>query len=72
MHVDRLTGIQRRDKLTDREMAARLGISRSAWNMIRRGKLPLTDRVQVRAARAFPELLPDMVVSMSTSGPQAA
>lgn len=72
MNTERLTAIQRREHLTDRAMAERLGISRSAWNMIRNGKMALTSRVQMRAAGAFPELLPDLLNTVTTSAGQAA
>jgi plasmid maintenance system antidote protein VapI len=51
-----LTAIQSRERLTDAAMAARLGISRPQWNLIRNGRRVLTHQVAVRAAGAFPEL----------------
>ena len=46
---------QRRERWGDREMAQRLGISRSYWSLIRTGKKPLSLQVILRAMRAFPE-----------------
>ena len=51
-----LAAIQSRESLTDGQMAARLGLSRPQWNLIRNGRRPLTHAVAVRAAGAFPEL----------------
>lgn len=65
--LERLLAIQARDKLIDREMAVRLGIARSSWTDIRNGKRRLTEAVVMRAVRAFPELLPMHVVSVSGS-----
>lgn len=53
-------------------MAERLGIARPTWNGIRNGKLPLSERVQMAAARAFPELLGLLVTSVTVSAPEAA
>jgi len=59
--LDKLISIQRREGLADGAMASRLGISRSAWNLIRRNKLALGDGVAVRAAGAWPELSRDLL-----------
>jgi transcriptional regulator with XRE-family HTH domain len=63
--LSRLIAIQRREGWTDLQMAERLGISRSAWSMIRREVLPLSERVQMASARAFPELLGELVTSVT-------
>lgn len=74
--LDRLLIIQRRESLPDREMAERLSVARSTWTEIRNGNRRLSEAVTVRAVRAFPELLPGYVMSVSesepTRGPQAA
>lgn len=59
--LDKLRTIQRDQKLNDGEMAARLGISRSGWNLIRRGKMPLSDSVAVTAAGVWPSLTRDLL-----------
>ena len=66
---ERLISIQKREGWTDAQMAERLRISRPAWNMIRNDKLSLSDRVQMAAARAFPELLGELLTSVTLSGP---
>lgn len=53
--------IQRREGLTDGELAARLGISRWLWNRIKNGHKPVTSEVAVRAAGAFPELTRELL-----------
>lgn len=65
--LELLIGIQRREGWTDLQMAQRLGISRSAWSMIRRDVLPLSERVQLAGARAFPELLGALVTSVTVT-----
>lgn len=76
--LTRLTTIQQREGLTDTDMAFRLGLSRSHWNLIKNGRRSLTHAVAVRAAGHWPELtrdLLDMAVSVSTStntAPEAA
>jgi transcriptional regulator with XRE-family HTH domain len=60
-----LIAIQRREGWTDLQMASRLGISRSGWSMIRRGVMPLSDRTRMAAVRAFPELLGELVTSVT-------
>lgn len=57
----KLKAIQERDNLNDEDMAAKLGISRSAWSLIRRDKMPLSDAVAVRAVGAYPELTRDLL-----------
>lgn len=46
---------QRHHGWADREMATRLGISRSYWSLIRTHARPLTFPVVMRALKAFPE-----------------
>lgn len=48
-------------------MASRLGIARSTWTDIKNGRLPISEAVTMRAVRAFPELLPGHVMSLSQS-----
>lgn len=59
--LDKLKAIQQRERLADGPMAERLGISRSAWNLIRNGKLELSDAVAVTAAGVWPELTRDLL-----------
>jgi transcriptional regulator with XRE-family HTH domain len=63
--LTKLLSIQTDLGLNDRQMAERLGVSRSAWNMIRNERIPLTDRVQMAAARAFPELRADLLAQVT-------
>lgn len=53
---EQLIAIQRREALTDGQMAARLHCSRPLWNLIKNGRRPVSDDLAVRAAGAFPEL----------------
>jgi hypothetical protein len=69
--LDKLIAIQHREELHDGAMAARLGISRSAWNLIRRQKLALGHGVAVRAAGAWPELSRDLLDRASATVPGA-
>jgi len=70
--LEQLTGIQERGGWPDVEMARRLGIARSTWTDIRNGKLPLSSKVQMAAARAFPELLGELVRTVSSATPADA
>lgn len=70
--LPKLTAIQTEQGFTDAEMAARLGIARSTWTDVRNGKLPISAKVQMRAARAFPELLGDLLMQVSKSPREAA
>lgn len=63
--LSKLTAIQTEQGLTDAEMAGRLGIGRSTWTEVRNGRLPISERVQMRAAKAFPELLGDLLMQVS-------
>ncbi|HEX5466228.1 MAG TPA: hypothetical protein VFW92_06090 [Candidatus Limnocylindrales bacterium] len=72
MLLSKLQAIQRRETLTDAAMAARLGIARSTWTEVRNGRLPLSSKVQMAAARAFPELLGDLLTSVSTGRQEGA
>ena len=63
--LSKLIDRQTREGWTDLQMAARLGCSRALWNMIRRGRAPMTARIQMAAAREFPELLGDLLMQVS-------
>jgi transcriptional regulator with XRE-family HTH domain len=74
-----LLALQQRERLTDQQMADRLGCSRTYWNLIRNGHRPLTHGMAVRAAGAWPELtrhLLDLaqqsVMSVTDAGVKAA
>ena len=69
--LTKLTGIQEEHGFTDAVMARRLGIARSTWTDIRNGKLAISAKVQMRAAREFPELLGDLLMQVS-NGPDTA
>jgi transcriptional regulator with XRE-family HTH domain len=64
--LSKLREIQKRESLTDSAMADRLGIGRSTWTELRNGRLPLSERVQMRAVRAWPELLAELLGTVST------
>lgn len=66
---DRLIAIQRSHGWQDAEMAGRLGIARSTWTGIKNGRIALSHRSQMAAARAFPELLGDLVTSVTVTAP---
>jgi plasmid maintenance system antidote protein VapI len=74
-----LVALQEREHLTDAAMAARLGCSRTYWNLIRNGHRALPHEMAVRAAGTWPELtrhLLDMahasVMSVTEPGVKAA
>lgn len=69
--LSKLTAIQSTQGLTDAEMASLLGIGRSTWTEVRNGRLPLSERVQMRAAKAFPELLGDLLMQVSNPARKA-
>lgn len=58
---DSLIAIQTRERLSDGQMAERLGVSRPWWNRVKNGHLTLTDEVAVRAAGLWPELTRDLL-----------
>lgn len=68
---EQLAAIQVRERLKDRDMALRLGIARSTWTDIKNGRLAVSEAVTLRAVRAFPELLPGHVMSLSRSAPES-
>lgn len=72
----KLTAIQEERGFTDATMGHRLGIARSTWTDIRNGKLAISAKVQMAAAREFPELLGDLLMQVSngpdTTGSEAA
>lgn len=70
--VTKLREIQRRESLTDAAMATRLGLARSTWTEIKNGRLPLSARAQMLAAGAFPELVGDLVLSVSQAPTESA
>lgn len=70
--LKKLIEIQARNGWADAEMAGRLGIARSTWTEVRNGRLALSERVQMLAARAFPELLGDLVTSVTVTPTEIA
>jgi len=57
--MDRLREIQRVLGSTDREFAARLGISHAYWVMVRTGKRRVGQKLLVGVIQGFPELEDD-------------
>jgi len=68
MIVEKLQEIQRRDKLSNVELARRLDINRVSWQRIKSGRVPLSDKFLMRVHRAFPEL--DIFLSDSATLPR--
>jgi imidazoleglycerol-phosphate dehydratase len=52
--VETLKELQEKSGLTDREMAERIGCSRSYYNQIRTGKVPIGPLLRLKAIQAFP------------------
>lgn len=68
--LDKLIAIQSRLSLTDTDMAMRLDLSRSHWNLIKNGHRPLTRAVAVAAVGHWPELTRDLLdLAASVSAP---
>lgn len=65
--LSKLIQIQTREGLTDAAMATRLKVARSTWTDVRNGRLPLSHKVQMAAAAAFPEVLADLLGSVSAA-----
>jgi transcriptional regulator with XRE-family HTH domain len=65
--LSKLKDIQIRNGWRDHDMAERLGIARSTWTDLKNGQLVLSERVQMAAVRAFPELLVDLLTSVSNA-----
>lgn len=59
--LDKLVAIQTREALTDAQMGARMGLTRTHWNLVRNGHRALTHQTALRAAGAFPELTRDLI-----------
>lgn len=66
---EKLIGLQKTNEWTDAEMAGRLGVARSTWTEIKNGRLRVSEKVQIAAARAFPELLGELVTSVTVTRP---
>lgn len=65
---EKLIEIQRKSHLTDNiitdeVMANKLGITRTWWNYIKKGKKPMTDRIKRKGYEAFPEETRDIFLS---------
>jgi DNA-binding XRE family transcriptional regulator len=59
--LTKLVEIQIRNSWTDAQMAQHLHVARSTWTEVRNGRLALSERVQMAAARSFPELLGELL-----------
>lgn len=64
--LSKLKDIQISNGWRDQDMAERLGVARTTWTELRNGHLVLSDRVKLAAVRAFPELLGDLLTSVSS------
>lgn len=58
--LTKLIQIQRRDGLTDAAMAARLGMSRSMWTLVRGERYALSADAAITAAGVWPELMSEL------------
>lgn len=67
--LEQLRAIQKREHLSDTDMGARLGVSRSRWNAIRNGKQTLSDNLALAAAGAWPELTRELLNRAAGAGP---
>lgn len=56
--VRALIALQRAQGWTDGQMAAQLGVERSMWSLVRRGKRRPGNRVLAGVDRRFPDLRP--------------
>ena len=59
--LESLKRIQHDEKLSDGQMAAKLGVSRSSWSLYRRGLTALPDRVALTAAGVWPALTRELL-----------
>lgn len=55
MLLQRLRELQAQRRLSDREVAQRIGIPRSTWQRTRAGSLPMSERAARAARTLFPE-----------------
>ena len=72
MLLTKLKAIQADRGWTDLAMAAALKVGRSTWTEIKNGRIPLSERVQFRAVRAFPELADDLLSTVSSEASEVA
>ena len=56
--IEELKKIQEREKLTDVQMAARLGIHPSRWNALKNGRISYGVRFITRTLAVYPEMKP--------------
>jgi|GEM_PF-6530458 len=63
--VTQLIEIQERDKLSDGQMAKRLGCSRPLWNLTKHGKATLGTTMIQCIFRNFPELHTSLALFLS-------
>ncbi len=64
--------IQERNGWADRLMAERLGVARSTWTDMRNGRLSLSAKVQMQAARSFPELREELLGQVGTAAQEGS
>lgn len=64
----RLIELQQQRALTDAEMASVLGVSRPHWNLVKNGRVELSDELAIRAAGSFPELTRDLLELAASRG----
>jgi len=70
--IQQLAQIQKRDKLSDRQVAERLGCSRVLWQMTRTGRVPLGHKVILGIFQGFPELHTSMSVFLANSADESS
>lgn len=59
--LTKLRAIQVREGLNDTEMARRVRLSRSHWNLVKNGHRSLTHEMAVHAVGEWPELTRDLL-----------
>jgi len=62
--IDKFIDIQRTNKLSDAKMAKRMGIHRSTWSLLRRGKY-VPGREVLEGMARFTEVQPDIVLFLA-------
>lgn len=62
MLLQKLTDKQKKLEMTDAVFAAKLGVSRQLWQFTRTERMPIGQKVIAGTCRAFPEMIPDVLI----------
>jgi len=70
--ITKIKTLQLKERMSDREMAERLGCTRQLYQMTRTGKIPPGNKIIKGISAAFPELQQDVIYFLSNDADKSS